>query len=280
MLRLVAISVLLATAGGVQDDCEADNSALLQHAKVKSNRKGEEPPSLLIITTPGGYQSCCDKGPESFDKESPNYCKRKTGTKTLQMGQAFQKGALAVCPECKVDLRSLTDETCPTASEIRKYDAVAIGAPTWSNMPTPDMMEYLATWRPYSSMPCKLGAAFSGGSDFFAGVQPSVQILHRYLLAYSAFIVPNTFAGHSGEFYEGAFAAHSEEGYKADEAGIHPQYVDQAMGLGARLANITKLVKERGGFGEPGIPNSNGQEVCGLGWGGTWSTFDDQSKFE
>lgn len=286
MLRLAAMLVLLTIAGGVQEDCEADNSALLQHAQAKSRTMpcqtpNCEPPSMLIITTPGGYQSCCDKGPDSYDKESPNYCKRKSGTKTLQMGEAFKAGAKAICDKCKVDLRSLTDETCPTADEIRDYDAIAIGAPTWSNMPTPDMMEYLATWRPYSRMPCKLGAAFSGGSDFFGGVQPTVEILHRYLLAYSAFIVPSPFAGHSGEFYEGAFAGHSEEGYKPDEDGnIHPYYFNQSFVLGARLMNITRFVKERGGFGEPGIPNFYGQDVCGQGWGSTWDTFDDQSKFE
>lgn len=153
---------------------------------------------IMITTTPGAYSKCC----------GVKDCKKQSGTRNLQMAQAVQEGVKAVCPNCQADIVDISaeDKDCPTVDDIKAYDAIIVGTPTWTNMPSPDVTSWMGGWRPYKSFPCRIGAAFSTGSDIYAGIQPTIEVLHTYMKAYQMIIVGNAKKGLAGEFLEGAAA--------------------------------------------------------------------------
>lgn len=242
----------LEAAGASPTRCaeEEDTSGLLQSTQrvrrgAKGTSTGEEPAKILILTTSGGREPCCGTCGEDSHHHASLLGSETGGVRTATLAAEIKKGAEFACPDCQVDIVDLQDD-CPSCEKVDAYDAVVVGAPTWSNLPSPDMVHYLGTWRPYSCMKCKVGAAFSTGSDIYGGIQPTIEVLHSYLMAYQFILVGNAAAGHAGEHLEGA----ADIGDLKDYTDI---FHEHGRALGARVGNITNFVK--------GVPS-----VCGHNW--------------
>jgi multimeric flavodoxin WrbA len=249
----------------VDGHCEEDASSLIQHARAADRgllaRREKDPAKVAVLTTPGGKELCCGK--PSKDADGNTVCSSERGkTRNMQMAQGVKDGALTVCPDCQVDIFDINaeNESCPDARLLSKYDAIVVGAPTYGGAPSPDMMTYLVKyWRPYKSMPCKVGAAFITGSDYFGGIADAMNVLRNYMLAYRFLVVGSSMAGGAGEFLTGAGAGLGGLHYASGsgEPPVHQEFINEAKALGANVANVSSFVK--GVYGVCGQTGPDGE---------------------
>jgi len=263
----VAMATLQSTCDSA-DTCDEDTNSLIQHRGTIESRNTKHSAGkrggakIAILTTPGGKDLCCGL-PSSAPAGTPLMptqkgdearCESERGsTRNWQMAMAVKSGAQAVCPDCQVDVISINkeDEPCPDAKALSIYDGIIVGAPTWAGAPSPDMMQYLAKyWRPYKSLPGKVGGAFTTGSDYFGGLAEAIGVIQREMLMYQFLVVGTAMAGGAGEFLPGAAAGlgglhYADSGYPDHprEPFVHQQFLDEARALGARVANVTVHVK-------------------------------------
>jgi len=138
-----------------------------------------------------------------------------------------------------------TEAGCPTWDDVKDYDLFIFGAPTWNGLPPSDIISYTNVW-PLKAfdLRCKPAAGFSTGGGYQAGAQMVVESLKRIAMTFQMFWV----GGPQWNIGEGAMAntgtwpffGSTEMPDGSYDLSVSPLFLNDAWGLGARLANLTK----------------------------------------
>jgi len=227
-----------------EQQCGEDASAPESSGSVTTGDGSDV--QIAVVTTAGASLPCCGK-PKSE-------CKLKGGNFTYSMAEAIVEGIKETAPKATVKLIDLVVE-CPSPRDMSVYDAVIAGAPVWNGIPSPDILSWMDDWPISDSgnkMRCKLGAAFTTGGGYYAGIQTTIETFHRLFQTFQMVIVGGP-AWQTGQgaaavtgtepFEEGAYMA--EDG-KTEIAA--PQFLADARGLGARVGNFTSIMKTMPAF--------------------------------
>jgi len=160
------------------------------------------------------------------------------------MAEAVVEGISETAPQATVALIDLTVE-CPTVKALSEYDAIIAGAPVWNGVPSTDLLQYFEDFpiRDINNrLRCKLGAVFTTGGGYYAGVQPTLEAMQRMFQTYQMTIV----TGPAWQLGAGA-AAPGMDG-TLDQPGDYggpapPEFLADARGLGARVGNFSSIMK-------------------------------------
>lgn len=155
---------------------------------------------------------------------------------TEKMAQGVVEGAARI-PGTKVMLKRVGDVA---AGDLFSADAVVVGSPVyWSNM-SGDVKKFFDDWQfkfgvfPEFKMRNKVGAAFATGGQVASGKEITMLTILAAMLGNQMIVV-------SGG---GAFGASATT--EGDSPGIDDKELASAKELGARVAEVTWMVK-RGG---------------------------------
>jgi len=231
---------------------------------------------VIIITTPGanGYKGgpCCGCPepdttiwPGNYPKGTPGPgnpsgrtrcgCFKHTGDRTLQMAQAIRFGFQNTTGGCaksgvQVDIFDISENTtgkeagCPTWDDVKDYDLYIFGSPSWNGLPSSDIISYTNLFPlKETDMRCKAAAGFSTGGGYQAGAQSVVESLKRIAMTFQMFWI----GGPQWNIGEGAvantgtwpFFGSTERADGEWDMSVSPLFLNDAWGLGARLANLT-----------------------------------------
>jgi multimeric flavodoxin WrbA len=150
----------------------------------------------------------------------------------------------------KVDIYDLAENTtgteagCPTWDDVKDYDLFIFGAPAWNGLPPSDIISYMNLFPlKETDMRCKPAAGFATAGGYQAGGQMVVESLKRIAMTFQMFWIggPQWNIGMGSVANTGTwpFYGSTERSDGVWDLSVSPLFLNDAWGLGSRLANLT-----------------------------------------